>query len=314
MSNASAELVRLERAFKTPAEVRAGKGDGFEGILRRLAPWMRRFGIRYRLQRGGHCVRFPEVEVVLPHLSAEFAGFRVAQISDLHFTILCEPADYRALFDQVAARKPDLIVYTGDYVSHDAALIAPSCELMGRLQAPHGAYAVLGNHDYWEDANETARQLERNGIRLLVNEWTLIHRGRQALALAGIDDCVLGEPDLAATLDGIPPHLPVILLSHVPCVFLDPRVARAGLVLSGHVHGGQINLPLIGPPWMPELSTRRYLQGYYRNDYTQLYLSAGVGTSAACLRWRAQPEIPILILRQPCREHAGHELPARTDR
>jgi predicted MPP superfamily phosphohydrolase len=269
-----------------------------DALVARTAAALRRCGVRYRLFRRHSSVEFPEIEVAFPGLPEAFDGFRIAQISDLHYNPWCEESDYDRLFRLVAGCEPDLCVVTGDNVSCGARFIGPIVGKLASLRAPHGAYAVLGNHDYREDANETARCYEAHGIKLLVNEWDAVTRDGQNLIVAGIDDHVIGRPDLANALSGVSEGAPVVLLSHVSCAIEHAGMSRVGLVLSGHTHGGQINFPLVGPLYLPVRASRRRLGGYHRTPHTQLYISRGVGVTGVWFRWRAQPEVPTIVLRR----------------
>ena len=264
--------------------------------MARAAPVLRRLGVRYRLFRRHTRVELHEVEVRVRRLPRAFDGFRIALLSDLHYSVWCEASDYDRLVELVASAEPDLVVLAGDNVSFDRKLIGPIVRMLARLDAPHGTYAVLGNHDYWEGADETARAYAECGIRLLVNEWNSIRRDGAELIIAGIDDLVSGEPDVEKTLSGIPSGAPVVLLSHVASVVDHPLVERVDLVLAGHAHAGQINVPLVGPVYLPRHATRRLLKGHARIGSTQLYVSRGIGTTGLWFRRRAQPEVPIIVL------------------
>lgn len=282
----------------TPDRCRARDNPG-ERVGRVVARVCHRIGVRYRLFRRQTQVAFPEIEITLPGLPPALDGLRIVQVTDLHYTCITVKEDYDRLLERVAGLGADLYVFTGDNVSYDERYIEPIIAKLGRLRAPLGSFAVLGNHDYWEGAPTTARCYAEQGIRLLVNEHVRIETRGGALYLAGIDDHCEGDPDLARALDGIPAGAPVVLLAHIPVAALDPATARVGLILSGHVHGGLVNLPGWGPLRMPECSPRRFIQGYYRTEWSQLYLSSGVGTSVVWFRYRAQPEVPVLLLRAP---------------
>ncbi|MBN1919109.1 MAG: metallophosphoesterase [Verrucomicrobia bacterium] len=265
-------------------------------LIAHAAPLLRRLGSRYRLFRPHSRVEIHEVEVPMRRLPCAFDSFRIALLSDLHYSVWCEASDYERLIELVAAACPDLVVVAGDNVSFHADLIAPIVRMLGRLRAPHGTYAVLGNHDHWEGANETARACAECGVRLLVNEWDTVRRDGAALVVAGIDDLVAGEPRMEQTLDGVPDNTPVVLLSHVPAVVEHLLADRVDLVLAGHSHGGQVSFPIVGPLFLPKYTTRRLLHGYHRTPRTQIYISRGIGAAGLWFRWRAQPEVPIIVL------------------
>jgi predicted MPP superfamily phosphohydrolase len=156
--------------------------------------------------------------------------------------------------------------------------------------------AVLGNHDHWVDPDLVGAALERGGARLLLNRHVLIRRGRAALALAGVDDFTHGAVRPDEALAGVAPEVPRVLVSHNPdLIEYLPAGLRVDVMLSGHTHNGQAQLPLLGPLTVPSQFGRRYLHGLKRVADTWLYVSAGVG-SAAFPRWRNPPELPVLRL------------------
>jgi predicted MPP superfamily phosphohydrolase len=284
---------------KTPEQCRRGWRRSLDSLMRSVAPALRRCGVRYRLFQRHTRIEFPQVRVCVPRLPRTFDGFRIALLSDLHYSVWCEPSDYDRLVELVNAVGPDLVVLTGDNVSFHGSLIEPAVRMLGRLRARHGTYAVLGNHDYWIGAGAMVRACEARGIRLLLNEWEGISVDGHTLVLAGVDDLVAGEPDVAAALRAMPDGAPVILLSHVPSVVNHPLVERADLVLSGHTHGGQVSFPFVGPLFLPKHATRRLLHGLHDTPRTRLYISRGVGAAGLWFRWRVQPEVPIIVLRAP---------------
>lgn len=295
-ASTTASVPACQRRFPAPSACRRRNNVG-ERLGRLIARIGHPCGLRYRLFRRQTQVAFPEIDVRIPQLPLALDGFRITQISDLHYSVLVVEDDYDLLFERIAQCQPHLFVLTGDNVSYHAECIEPIVRKLGQLRAPCGVLAILGNHDYWEGAEVTAQCYAEQGIRLLVNEWVPILHNGAMLVIAGLDDHCEGQPDLDTTLAGVPEHAPVILLSHIPVVAQDPRTARAGLILSGHVHGGQVRLPLYGPISMPECSPRQFVQGYYRTPYSQLYVSCGVGASVLWFRWHAQPEVPTFVLR-----------------
>jgi predicted MPP superfamily phosphohydrolase len=148
------------------------------------------------------------------------------------------PAALRRAFDRLLSLGPDVILLGGDIATARLSEIFPHLDAFRSLRAPLGTFAVLGNHDHY--TGEPARLsalLEENGIRVLTNRWAPIERDGARLSIAGIDDLVVGRPDLDAALDGAPP--PTVLLSHNPDIFFDAARRGVALVLSGHTHGGR---------------------------------------------------------------------------
>ncbi len=268
----------LERFTKAPL------GWLFERIALPLARWDRE-----RLVT-------PEIAVPVRDLPAALAGYRIALVTDLHNG----PAVPASWLARVAARmtelKPDLVALGGDFVSHARSDLDGLQAVVARFRAPDGAVAVLGNHDHWVGPDAVARTLERAGATLLLNRHVLIRRGTARLAVAGVDDFTHGAVRPDEALDGVPPEVPRVLLSHNPDLieYLPPGM-RVDLMLSGHTHNGQAHLPWLGPLTAPSQFGRKYLHGLKQVGGTLLFVSAGVG-SAWIPRWMNPPELPLIRL------------------
>jgi predicted MPP superfamily phosphohydrolase len=233
--------------------------------------------------------------VGLHRLPPALDGLRVVQLSDLHHS----PFTGREQIEHAVATannlEPDLIVLTGDYVSHEREYAAPCAEMLGQLRARYGVFAVLGNHDHWTDAPLITDLFRAEGIRLLINEGFRFDARGSSFWLAGVDDTMVGLEDLPLALAGSQPDEMKLLLAHNPIILR--RAARAGvdLVLSGHTHGGQVNLRSEkSPSGRPR---RRILRGLAKRGETQIYVSRGLGTVVLPLRYGAPPEVTLLELR-----------------
>lgn len=233
-------------------------------------------------------------QVRLARLPRELNKLRVVQLSDIHHSPFTGREQVERAVEAANALEPDLIALTGDYVSHEREYAAPCAEMMGRLRARYGVYAVLGNHDHWTDAQLITDLFEAEGIRVLVNEGLHFEQDGAAFWLAGVDDTMVGQEDLSLALAGSRDDEMKLLLAHNPVVLR--RAARAGvdLVLSGHTHGGQVT-------WRSERSAsgrprRRLLKGLGRQGNTQIYVSRGLGTVVLPIRYGCPPEVSLLEL------------------
>lgn len=237
-----------------------------------------------------------ETDVFIPRLPARFDGLRIAHLTDLHHSRLVPLSEVRRVVEMANAARPDLVVLTGDYTTARRSYIEPCAEALGELEAPEGVWAVLGNHDHFNDPELTARALARRGVNLLRNANTALRRGPDALQLAGVDDWGWGRADWTRTLRGLDRTSPVLLLSHEPAVLDFPETRGLSLILSGHTHGGQICLPLLGAP-ARFIEEFKYLRGLYERDGTQLYVSRGTGMIGLPVRIGARPEVALIRLR-----------------
>jgi predicted MPP superfamily phosphohydrolase len=239
----------------------------------------------------------------LPRWPQPMNGFTIALLSDFHYDPYFSVHPLRAAVPMVNGLGPDLIVLTGDFVSVPAfgeegkgAFAAEPCaRLLRQMSAPHGLWAVLGNHDAATDAVHVSHALQAEGINVLVNESVTIERDGARVWLAGIDDAVKGHPDLGKTLQGIPGNEAVVLLAHEPDFADEASKFPIDLQLSGHSHGGQVRIPLLPPLFLPEMA-KKYVWGSYRVRSLNLYTNPGLGTVNIPVRWNCPPEITLLTV------------------
>lgn len=233
------------------------------------------------------------VKIILPRLPKKLDGFRVLHLSDTHhspFTDLKHISRAVAVANQL---EPDLVALTGDYVSHETKYIAPVAKVLGELRAKHGVFACLGNHDHWTDAEAMTRQLEKNKIRVLVNEGFRFEANGATFWLAGVDDHMVGKTDLPVALKGSFPDEFKLLLAHNPVIFRRAVRARVDLTLSGHTHGGQIRVR----DNEQRLIRGRKTAGLHQKNDSQIYITRGIGTVVLPVRFQCPPEISFLELR-----------------
>ncbi len=237
------------------------------------------------------------VAFVLPDDHAGLAGLRIGFVTDTHVNPFFRRADLQRGVDLIAAERPDLILLGGDYISEATRYIDEAAPVLGELarRAPLGGFAVLGNHDLGGHTPAVVAGLERQGIRMLRNDVVPIPFGGDTLWVAGIDDTLLGQPLPAAAFARIPDGAATLCLWHEP----DAADIATGFgpfaQLSGHSHGGQIRLPILGELAVP-IGGRRYPVGAYDIDGMQLYVSRGLGTYRPPVRFRCSPEVTLVTL------------------
>jgi uncharacterized protein len=239
--------------------------------------------------------------VAVDRLPPPFAGLRVALVTDPHHGPFNSLEYIAAAVDAANALAPDLIAVGGDYAhgGHGRKCLAPCLRELGRLTAPLGVYGVPGNHDHWDDIAEARRCLRASGITDLTNAGTWLERGGHRLRLAGVDDLICGEPrpDIAAGDAG--PDDCCVLLSHNPEIAETLTDRRVRLVLSGHMHGGQVVIPGVGYHFLPARYGAKYVAGLVRGPVAPAYVSRGVGTIGLPVRFRCRPEVNLLTLVPP---------------
>lgn len=250
---------------------------------------------------------FPVVirrEISLARWPERLDGFTIALLSDFHYDPIFSVHPIHRAIGMVNDLHPDLIALTGDFVSvpwsgdhaKAAAAAEPCARLLTRLKAPHGLWAVLGNHDCFTDPERVTSALEAEKIPVMINQSVPIERDGARFWLAGLDDVLGKGADLDQTLRKIPQDEPAVLMAHEPD-YAD-KVARypVDLQLSGHSHGGQVRVPLVGPLYLPELA-RKYVWGLYHIGELTLYTNAGLGTVEIPVRFNCAPEITLLTIR-----------------
>lgn len=239
------------------------------------------------LERHAVEVVTSEIELGLPE------PLTVAVLGDIHFDPLYE-VDY---LEDVVARtnrlSPDLVLYTGDFLSHSADRLSDLLAVLCKARAAFGRFAVLGNHDHSIGADRVTAAFSSAGIPILRNQSVLLP-GRKDWYLSGLESYWSGKPN-SALVASTPPHARHILLVHEPDSFdllTDPRIA---LQVSGHTHGGQIRLPLVGAICLPTWG-KKYQAGLYTRGDRKLYVNRGIGTVDAHFRLNCRPEITLLKL------------------
>jgi hypothetical protein len=240
-------------------------------------------------------VEITRVPIAIANLPAAFDGLRVIQLSDVHHSSFLSAERIAEIVDEVNALGGDVVVLTGDYVSYSPYYIAGAAEALGRLRAPMGVYAVLGNHDFWNNAEQMAGALERVGIAVLRNAHTRLDLRGDAILFAGIDDLTVGAADLDRALRGADARFVRILLSHNPGIVRRAALRAVDLVLAGHTHGGQVHVPLIGAPSVYGYP-RKLVSGLTEVGGTHIYVNRGLGTVIVPVRVGSAPEVTIFTL------------------
>ena len=237
-------------------------------------------------------VEIKNVVIGINNLPKRFEGMSIVQLSDIHH---CEyvPREFiRKCVWKVNTLSPDIIVLTGDFVYGSNAFIPSVAEELSELKSKEGVYAVLGNHDNKE---LTFDILSKKGIHVLINEHIPLYRKKDYLFIAGVDDLWRGNMDLDATLKGMDDK-PKILLSHNPDAIEMIKHTGIDFVMAGHTHGGQVCLPLYGPPVVYSKFGARYAAGLFHEEKTIMYVNKGIGVSNFPVRFFARPEITLFTL------------------
>jgi predicted MPP superfamily phosphohydrolase len=216
-------------------------------------------------------------------------GLRVGFLTDVHRSQTVPHEMVAGAVRALMAEKPDLVVLGGDYVSwRDTRYIQPAAEALAPLTAPHGVIAILGNHD---DDHEMPAALAARGFTVLKDARTRLTIRGETIDFAGIRFWTYKVGDIAHVLRGSLPH--TILLAHSPKRLAEAQQLAVPAVISGHTHGGQIVLPVLGAVAAREFPV---VAGFARRDGTSIFVSRGVGTVYVPVRINCPPEIAVLTL------------------
>jgi predicted MPP superfamily phosphohydrolase len=224
---------------------------------------------------------------------------RVAVLADLHVgSPFNGMSKLRRIVELTNNLKPDLILIPGDFVIDSViggSFVSPeeAAVELGRLRAPMGVWACLGNHDWWLDPRRVGRVLQGQGIGVLEDDAVRVQRGSTHFWLVGISDFREGPHDVRQATAQIRDGAPVLMFTHNPDVFPDLS-NRFSLLIAGHTHGGQVHVPFIGRPIVPSKYGQRYAYGHVVEGGRHLFVSTGLGTSIIPVRFGVPPEVTVL--------------------
>ncbi len=235
-------------------------------------------------------------DVRVPGLPRSLDGLRIAQITDVHFPGNVAAAE--AAVEHLKRERPEIVVLTGDMIEHPRALP----HVAAFIRAARGSLATvatLGNWEYYSGAIPPLAGVYRDAkVELLINARREVTVGDGSIVLVGLDDPVMGRPDIYRARAGLSPGGIEIWLVHAPGIVsrrLQHDEATPAFLLAGHTHGGQVRLPLL--PAVTPPGSGRFVAGWYRDTFAPLYVSRGVGTTTIPVRFRCPPELPIFTLR-----------------
>jgi len=238
-------------------------------------------------------------------LPPDLDSLRVAHLSDLHAGPWVPTSLLAGAVAAANAERPDVVLLTGDYVDLDRTFADVCAEVLGHLRAPHGVYAVLGNHDHEAGAERMVAALQARGITVLPNRAVPLGQGPTHLWVVGLDDTVSHRGDLREALAEVAPGDPVVLLSHSPDLVYRAADHGITLVLAGHTHGGQLRVPGMAFVYSPSRFGPHLVGGSIRVGRTRMYVSHGLGVNTLPIRFRCPPEVGLYTLVRPAREPAA---------
>jgi hypothetical protein len=258
----------------------------------------------------------------LKNLDASMAGWKIVQISDLHYSPVVWKRYLMQYLDWVNGIEPQIIVVTGDLITGGYRFAEHVAKLLAHLKAPHGVICTLGNHDYSiygkssngegkRRADYLEKSLKKHGLIVLRNEALKIKGAgaKKSLIIVGLDDEWSGSIDAEAAFKGINPSSPVICLNHNPANVRELLHYPWQWMLSGHTHGRQVATSKLGKALYPH-RYRHYTHGYYSVGGKHLYVNRGLSYGQRVREW-CRPEISVfkLTVAEPSEDHAVRSRP-----
>lgn len=249
--------------------------------------------------------RLPEVTrrtLYFDDLPPGLEGLRILHLADVHAGIHMRLGKMKRLVAQANALKPDLVIQTGDMIDISPAFIPDYVQAFRELRAPLGVITGLGNHDHYTGVAAVSRGVQDAGQVLVRAGTHLVERNGATLAVLAVDDPLdwrFDDPqtaDVQKVLRGAPPETFKILMAHRPGAWDSAAPLGIPLTLSGHIHGGQFYLPLVG--WSAGRLITKYVMGHFQRGASQLYVSRGIGVVGVPIRVFVPPEVALLELRR----------------
>lgn len=256
------------------------------------------FYSRYIATSGLKVKEYP----ILSALSDAYHGFKIIQISDIHYGSTVHKKELENMVEKINSLKPDIVVLTGDLLDERYEATEEVEEeissILKKIEAPIGCYAITGNHDLnfsnWE------RIIQKSGFINLNDNYELIYKDQNPIFLAGLsssyDEKVQVTDKIKPILDYLESEenrsIYTILLLHEPDFIDEFAYQNFDLILSGHTHGGQVSLPFLKPIVLPKYG-EKYYEPFYQFENTKFYISSGIGTSTINFRLFNRPSINL---------------------
>ena len=264
--------------------------------------------VGYGFLRSRHGQVVEEVDIRIPNLPPALDSLKLVQLSDVHAGAFMPVEEVRRIVDRARELRPDLVLHTGDFITSRGDPLEEAIAELARLQGRYGSFGCLGNHEIYAGATDkTASLFGARGAHILRGENVELEINGARLNLIGVDyqrQPRSMEPEqwtpyfLRGAEPLVRPDSVNILLTHNPNPFVRAAELGIQLTLSGHTHGGQVQVEILDSRWSPARFITPFISGLYQRDGSQLYVSRGLGTIAVPVRLNAPPEISLLTLRR----------------
>lgn len=245
-----------------------------------------------------------------------FNNLKIVAVSDIHGgSNGVDEAKLRLIVESINAQNADIVVFLGDFASQSKGIgtklkmdMQTMADKLSGIRAKHGVYVVLGNHDFWYGDAEVKQNFTRIGYKVLDNEIAFIKMNGQKLRLLGLKDHLkvnnwkVFSDEVKQVIQSHEQTGDIIVLEHgpdvLPMITGDLLVSNdLRLMLSGHTHGGQVWLPIIGSPIVPSSYGQKYAYGHIKDNGLDLFVTTGIGESILPFRFLVPPEIAVLTIK-----------------
>jgi len=243
-------------------------------------------------------IKIEEVSIEIKNLPSSFKEIKIVHLSDFHSKNFGERE--KKVLENLKQLNPDFIFITGDFVEWTTRDLN-SCQYFWKELSknyPKRIFGVLGNHEHRHPKFKIIKNLlAESGIEILDNKTKKIKKNEDFIYLIGVDDPHEGYDNIEKAMEGIKNENPKILLAHSPEIFRKVKDKNIDLILVGHTHGGQINIPFIINFFLPLKYDKKYKSGLFKENSTYLYVNRGIGTTVLPIRLNAPPEITLIELK-----------------
>lgn len=241
-------------------------------------------------------IKTKKIEISSNEIPTSFNNKKIVFITDIHHGPFLSIERVIQLVKRINKLEPDLVLMGGDYVHREPEYIKPLFDELANLKSKHGIYAVLGNHDHWEDAELTKNLMLRNGIKICDNKSYWLRVDNDSIKIGGVGDLWEDSQILDNTTNDIQESDFSILISHSPDYIEQINTNMIDLTLSGHTHGGQVTFFGFWAPILPSKYGQKYRYGLHHFENTTAYISSGIGTITPPVRFFCRPEIVLIDL------------------
>lgn len=255
--------------------------------------------IIYARYEGTNGLITKEYKLETADINNSFDGIKIVHFSDLHYKRIINKDRTKEIVDEINLINPDIVIFTGDLIDKDFDISEQDVEdltlLLNSINSKYGKYAIIGNHDYVRDDDILNDIYNNSGFTLLKNSYDVIYGdNNDKLFIGGVDTYSYDKADIDKTMEYFEDSEDIgykIILVHEPD-YVDTITSKynVNLVLAGHSHNGQINIPFVKEMFLP-YGSNKYYENYYIVNDTPLYVSSGIGESRINFRLFNRPSI-----------------------